>query len=224
MAGVTLLDHFKTLPDPRIERSKRHKVVDIVAITICATVSGCNNFTQVAAYAKAKEAWLKTFLELPHGIPCEHTFRRFFAALDPEAFRTSFVSWVQAVSEAIKGWWPSTGKHPGTATTPAKGSKALHLVSAWAADNGLVLGQVKIQDHSNEITAIPELLKLLALTGCLVTIDAMGCQVDIAQDILDRGADYLLAVKDNQPTFAQNIQGGYEQPARTGSSASSTAT
>lgn len=206
MAEITFLEHFSSLPDPRVERTKRHVLLDILAITICGTVAGCNSFPQIHAYAKAKEAWLKTFLALPHGIPCEHTFRRVFAALDPEAFHTCFAAWVKAVTHVLEGVVAVDGKTSRHTYDRARGTSPLHTVSAWATETHLVLGQVKTADRSNEITAIPELLRLLALEGCLVTIDAMGCQTAIAQAILESGADYLLAVKGNQETLAQDVQ------------------
>lgn len=206
MAGTSLMEHFRALPDPRVERTRRHLLLDIVAITICATVAGCNNFPEIVAYARAKETWLKTFLALPHGIPCEHTFRRLFAALDPEAFEQAFRSWVRAVSDTLRGVVAIDGKTL-RGSHDTRGERApLHLVSAWAVESHLVLGQVATDEKSNEITAIPELLRLLDLSGCLITLDAMGCQTAIAEQILSGEADYLLAVKDNQPTLAKDLQ------------------
>lgn len=206
MAGMSLMEHFAQLPDPRVDRTKRHALVDIVAITVCATVAGCNNFPEIHAYAKEKENWLRTFLGLPEGIPCEHTFRRLFAALDPEAFERCFIAWVKAVTDAVQGVVAIDGKTLRGSCDTARGLGPLHVVSAWAVENHLVLGQVATPEKSNEITAIPELLRLLDLHGCLVTIDAMGCQTAIAAQIVDAGADYLLAVKDNQPTLAKDLQ------------------
>lgn len=206
MAENPLLEHFRALPDPRVDRTKRHLLEDILAIAILATVAGCNSFPQIHAYARAKEEWLKSFLALPHGIPCEHTFRRVFAALDPEAFHRCFAGWVRTVTQTLKEVVAVDGKTSRGTFDTARGTSPLHTVSAWAAETHLVLGQVKTAEGSNEITAVPELLALLDLAGCLVTMDAMGCQVAIAQAILDREADYLLTVKGNQETLEQDVR------------------
>lgn len=205
------LIHFGQLDDPRLERKKRHNLVDIVAITIGAVIAGADGWTDVALFGRSKEAWLRTFLKLPHGIPSHDTFGRVFALLDPDAFQRCFIHWVQAVHETIQGVVAVDGKTARRSHDHGKGKKALHLVSAWATENGVALGHVKTDDKSNEITAIPELLKLLQLKGCLVTIDAMGCQRDIAQAILDAGADYLLAVKGNQETLCEDVEQEFKE-------------
>jgi predicted transposase YbfD/YdcC len=205
------LIHFGQLDDPRLDRKKRHNLVDIVAITIGAVIAGADGWTDVALFGRSKEAWLRTFLKLPHGIPSHDTFGRVFALLDPDAFQRCFIHWVQAVHETVQGVVAIDGKTARRSHDHGKGKKALHLVSAWATENGVALGHVKTDDKSNEITAIPELLKLLQLKGCLVTIDAMGCQRDIAQAILDAGADYLLAVKGNQETLCEDVEQEFKE-------------
>ncbi len=192
-------EHFGDLPDPRIERTKRHKLIDIVVIAICAVICGADDWVEVELFGESKESWFRTFLELPHGIPSHDTFTRVFARLDPDAFRLRFVEWVQVVSQITGGQVIAIdGKKMRGSAEPILGHGAIDMVSAWATENHLVLGQVKVADKSNEITAIPQLLQVLELAGCLVTIDAIGCQKEIAQTIVDQKADYLLEVKENQ--------------------------
>jgi predicted transposase YbfD/YdcC len=198
--------HFSELKDPRLARKRHHSLLDIIAITVCAVIAGADGWTDVEAFGKAKKDWLSTFLKLPNGIPSHDTFGRFFSLLDPVAFQTCFIRWVQALHEHVQGVVAIDGKTARRSHDKANGKQAIHVVSAWATENGIALGQVKVDDKSNEITAIPELLKVLQLNGCLITIDAMGCQREIAQDILDAGADYLLAVKGNQETLAADME------------------
>lgn len=198
--------HFSHIEDPRLDRKKRHSLIDIIAITVCAVIAGADAWTDVEDFGKTKEDWLRTFLKLPNGIPSHDTFGRFFSLLDPEVFQQCFIDWVRSLHETVEGVVAIDGKTARGSHDSGKGKKAVHIVSAWATQNGVALGQVKVDDKSNEITAIPELLKLLHLKGCLVTIDAMGCQRDIAQRIGDAGADYLLAVKGNQETLAEDIE------------------
>lgn len=204
-APSSFLIYFSRLEDPRLDRKKRHSLLDLIAITVCAVIAGADAWTDVEEFGKAKEAWLRTFLKLPNGIPSHDTFGRFFSLLDPVAFQECFIGWVRALHEAIQGVVAIDGKTARRSHDASQGKSAIHLVSAWATESGIALGQVKVDDKSNEITAIPELLKQLQLRGCLVTIDAMGCQRDIAQCVLDRGADYLLAVKGNQETLAEDV-------------------
>jgi predicted transposase YbfD/YdcC len=204
---VSLLYHFADLDDPRSDHTKLHGLLDLIALTLCAVVSGADAWTEVETYGLRKQAWLETFLDLPHGIPSHDTLGRVFAALDPAAFQRCFLSWMHAVVGASRGKLVAIdGKALRHSFDTARGKSALHLVSAWASANHLLLGQRAVQDKSNEITAIPELLKLLDLQGALVTIDAMGCQRQIAADIVAGGGDYVLAVKENQPTLYADVQ------------------
>ena len=203
----SLLEHFEDVEDPRIDRSKRHELLDIMAIGICAVICGADGWMGMQDFGLAKESWLRTFLDLPYGIPSHDTFGRVFARVDPIQFQRSFLGWVQDVSEATKGQTVALdGKTLRRSHDRASGREAIHMVSAWADKNRLILGQVKVDDKSNEIRAIPELLRLLALEGCIVTIDAMGCQSEIARTIREKKADYLLAVKENQPFLRRELE------------------
>ena len=196
---VSILDHFADLDDPRVERTRRHKLVDIIAIAICATICGADSWVHVDLFGRSKLEWFQTFLELPNGVPSHDTFGDVFARLDPEQFQSCFMAWTQAIAELLPGEVVAIdGKTARRSYDRAGSKRAMHLVSAWATRNTLTLGQVRTEEKSNEITAIPQLLNLLDLQGCIVTIDAMGCQREIAQQIVDGGADYLLAVKENQ--------------------------
>jgi predicted transposase YbfD/YdcC len=204
---VSLLYHFADLDDPRSDHTKLHGLLDLIALTLCAVVAGADAWTDVETYGLHKQGWLETFLDLPNGIPSHDTLGRVFAALDPAAFQRCFVSWMHAVVGASRGRLVAIdGKALRHSFDTAKGKSAIHLVSAWASANHLLLGQQAVADKSNEITAIPELLKLLDLQGALVTIDAMGCQKQIAADIVAGGGDYVLAVKENQPTLYADLQ------------------
>jgi len=201
----SILTHFRVLNDPRLERTRRHDLLDIVAITICAVICGADSWVDVEKYGAAKYDWLKGFLKLPNGIPSHDTFGRVFAALAPDEFRACFAAWVAEVADAVGV------KHVAIDGKTLRGSRsrgraALHLVSAWAAGNHLTLGQESVDEKSNEITAIPRLLAVLDLTGALVTIDAMGCQRAIARQVVERGGDYVPAVKDNQPTLYAEVE------------------
>src|SRR5262245_16979473 len=206
-APVSLLYHFADLDDPRSDHTRLHGLLDLIGLTLCAVVAGADTWTDVEAYGRHKRAWLETFLDLPNGIPSHDTLGRVFAALDPAAFQRCFVSWMHAVVGASRGRLVAIdGKALRHSFDTAKGRSAPHLVSAWASANHLLLGQQAVADKSNEITAIPALLQLLDLQGALDTIDAMGCQKAITADILAAGADYVLAVKENQPTLYADVQ------------------
>lgn len=203
---ATIESHFSELSDPRIERTKRHKLLDIMVIAICAVICGGDDYVAMADFGQAKEAWLRKYLELPNGIPSHDTFWRVFRALDPERFQRCFVSWMSALSALSGGEIVAIdGKQLRRSHDKGAGKAAIHMVSAWASANRLVLGQVKVDEKSNEITAIPQLLHCLELTGCLVTIDAMGCQTEIAKLIRERSADYLLALKGNQSNLHDDV-------------------
>jgi predicted transposase YbfD/YdcC len=209
--------HFARIRDPRINRTKEHKLTDIIAISICAIICGAQGWTDVEIFGQRKYAWLKTFLELPGDIPSHDTFGRVFALLDPQEFQDSFVEWVRLVNEITSGQVISIdGKQLRGSDDSVLGKRAIYMVSAWAEENHLVLGQRKVDAKSNEITAIPELLKILSISGCIVTIDAIGTQTKIAQTIIEREADYLLCVKENQGYLYQDICRLFEYDERQG--------
>jgi predicted transposase YbfD/YdcC len=202
---LAIKNHFRQLKDPRRRHRRKHVLIDIVVIAICAVICGCNDWQQVATFGRERYEWLKRFLELPNGIPSHDTFERVFDRLDPAAFQVCFRAWMQSLSAALGLEQVAIdGKTLRGSGTSKLG--ALHLVSAWATANHLSLGQVAVAAKSNEITAIPQLLDLLDVQGAFVTIDAMGCQKEIAAKIRARGGDYVLAVKDNQPTLLADIQ------------------
>ena len=195
-------EYFSELEDCRIDRNRRHKLIDIIVISICATLSRCEDFVEIADYGEVKKKWLKTFLELPNGIPSHDTFTRVFRRLDPEGFQRCFSNWVESLRREISGEIVSIdGKTIRRAVDKASAQAGLHVVSAWANENELSLGQVAVENKSNEIVAIPKLLALLDLQGCVVTIDAGGCYSNIASDIRDKKADYVFALKANQPSL-----------------------
>lgn len=210
LPNLAIVKFFRKLKDPRVKRRKRHLLLDIIAIAICAVIAGCDDWQQIEAFGKHRLEWLKQFLQLPNGTPSHDTFERVFDRLNPAAFQACFRDWMHALCDALGL------KHIAIDGKTLCGSrsgklKALHLVSAWAVNNHLTLGQVATDEKSNEITAIPQLLELLSLKGALVTIDAMGCQKNIAAKIVDGGGDYLLTVKDNQPTLLADIQDSFIQ-------------
>jgi len=204
--GSTIIAHFATLTDPRVERTKEHQLLDLLTIALCAIISGADEWVAMEAYGKAKREWFDTFLDLPNGIPSHDTFGRVFAALDPDQFQHCFLAWVRATVSVTDGAVIACdGKTARRSHDRDAGKAAVHMVSAWASANRLVLGQQAVDEKSNEITALPALLKLLMLKGCIVTIDAMGCQTAIAQTIIDRQADYVLALKENQETIYHEV-------------------
>jgi predicted transposase YbfD/YdcC len=207
-AILTLGEHFAALEDPRVERTKLHPLLSIVTIALCAVICGGESWDEIAEFGRTKHEWLHTFLALPNGIPSHDTFNRVFQALDPKQFEACFLSWTKAVSGVLSGVIALDGKtlrgSRGVSSDTA-GKAAIHMVSAWAAQNRLVLAQVTVDAKSNEITAIPALLRALAVEGCIVTIDAMGTQREIATQILDQGGDYVLARKENQATLYQDV-------------------
>ncbi len=209
---VALRHHFAGLIDPRGERSRRHELLDVIGIAPCAVIAGAESWTAVEAYGHAKRDWLARHFRRPNGIPSHDTLRRVFCLLDPLAFQGSFTDRIAALADCGVGsrrTIPIDGKTVRRSGRRGRGLAPLHLVSAWAGANHLSLGQVAVDDKSNEITAIPRLLDLLDLKGALVTIDAMGCQKEIAAKIVAGGGDYILPVKDNQPHLHQDIDAGF---------------
>lgn len=198
--GNSLNDFFSDLTEPR-GSNKRHKLIDIISIALCAVISGADTWEEIEEFGHAKATWFETFLELPHSIPAHDTFARIFASMDPKEFEKAFLGWVESIQSVTKGIIAVDGKT--LRRSYEKDKSPIHMVSAWALKNKVVLGQVKTGEKSNEITAIPELLKLLELEGCIVTIDAMGCQKEIAKTIIDKDADYVLGLKGNQGRFTK---------------------
>ena len=214
---ASLLRHFGQIPDPRELAKISHPLVDIIVIAICAVICGADNWCDIQDFAKQKEKWLKSFLSLPNGVPSHDTFRRVFSILSPKAFRHHFADWIKSVKQVSHGEIVSIdGKTLRRSYDKGSNKAAIHMVSAWASANSVVLGQQKVNDKSNEITAIPELLKLLELKGCIVTIDAMGTQKDIARDIIDAKADYVLALKANQPRLYEKVESFFQQAVENG--------
>src|SRR5258708_24473317 len=205
--GNIFEDYFGELPDPRVERTKRHKLLDIVAIAMCGVICGADNWVEIEEFGLIREEWLRGILELPNGIPSHDTFGRVFARLDAEAFRRSFMAWVRAVHTLTAGQVVALdGKTMRGSAEASSGKAALHVVSAWASENQMVLGQLAVEGKSNEITAIPQLLEMLVVQGCIVTVDAMGCKKKSAQAMVDAQADYLLRVKANQEHLYQDLE------------------
>jgi predicted transposase YbfD/YdcC len=208
----SVLKHFQHLQDPRVGRRRDHNIVAIVTMAILAVLSGADGFVAIETYGKAKQAWLETFLDLPNGIPSHDTFGRVFSMLEPQELEKSFLGWMSTITEKLDiKLIHVDGK-------TAKGSydresklKALHSVSAWSSEHGLVLAQQKVDSKSNEITAVPLLLKLLNLKGTVVTLDAMGAQIEIARQIHSGGGDYVLALKGNQGLLSQQVEDWFSQ-------------
>src|SRR5258708_8189670 len=202
---LSLIEHFKDLPDPRVDRTKDHDLIDILVIAICTLLCAGETFNDMEDFGHAKQDWFKTFLALRNGIPSHDTFNRVFAALDPRHFLECFLNWTQSVRQAVP---QEIVALDGKALRRAldKDQSVPYIVSAWAEGNGLVLGQLKVADKSNEITAVPELLRVLELAGCIVTLDAMGCQKKIAKEIVEADADYVLALKGNQEKVHEEVK------------------
>jgi predicted transposase YbfD/YdcC len=200
-------EHFKDLNDPRVERTRKHPLINIVFIAVCGVLSGANSFAAIQEFGLDRRTWFARFLDLTNGIPSDDTFARVLARLDPGAFEKCLLSWVQAVQQVTDHRLIAIdGKTLRGSYDRRDGKAAIHMVSAWASENKLSLGQVVVNEKSNEITAIPELLRLLDVSGALVTIDAMGCQKEIAELIREGEGDYVLAVKQNQPTLYEQVE------------------
>lgn len=209
MSPIPLFSHFAPLQDPRVDRTKQHALLDIVVIAFCAVLCGAEGWEDMEDFGKAKQGWLqeRLGLGLAHGIPSDDTFRRLFARLDPEQFGRCFLSFARSLHTYTRGEVIALdGKAVRHSFDAATGQAAIHLVSAWAAGSGLALGQVKVDSKSNEITAIPALLKLLDISGCVITIDAMGCQKAIAKQVVDKKGDYVLSLKGNQSTLHEDVR------------------
>lgn len=202
---LSLIEHFETLSDPRVDRTKDHDLIDVLIIAICTLLCGGESFNDMEDFGHAKHDWFKTFLGLRSGIPSHDTFNRVFAALDPQQFLDCFLRWTQSLRQAVA---QEIVALDGKALRRAlnKDQSVKYIVSAWAESNNLVLGQLNVADKSNEITALPQLLRVLELSGCIVTIDAMGCQKKIAREIVEADADYVLALKGNQETVHQEVK------------------
>ena len=214
---ASITEHWSKLEDPRGDCGKRHQLIEIISIAVCAVICGADSWVDVELFGNSKKEWLKTFLGLPHGIPSHDTFGKVFALLDAQQFQDRFMDWVQAVNEVTKGQLVAIdGKTIRRSHDRFIGKAAIHMVSAWASANHLLLGQTKTDAHSNEITAIPELLKMLEVSGCIVTIDAMGCQTEIARTIVDQGADYALALKKNQGQLYEDVKDLFEYERKEG--------
>jgi len=204
---TTIYEHFSDLKDPRVDRTKLHKLIDIITITICAVISGADTWVDIELYGKTKYKWLKKFLELPNGIPSHDTIARVFAKLETEQLQQCFLKWVQSISQVTFGEIVAIdGKTLRHSYDKSSDKAAIHMVSAWATANPLVLGQVKVDEKSNEITAIPKLIKVLELSGCIITIDAMGCQKEIVKQIVAKEADYLITLKKNQAYLYERVE------------------
>jgi len=203
------LRHFAELIDPRVERTREHLLQEILFITIAAVLCGADSWNDIQSYGQSKRPWLATFLKLPGGIPSHDTFNRVFSAINPEELESCFESWVRAVAKLSAGEVVSIDGKALRGSRTAGKKAIVHMVSAWASENRLVLAQRKVDDKSNEITAIPKLLKVLVLSGCVVTVDAMGCQRSIAEEIVHQQADYILAVKDNQGDLLEGVQDAF---------------
>ena len=205
--AASLFEGLKKIADPRREHQKFHSLYEILVIAICGVLSGAEHWTELEDYGEAKREWLATFLELKHGIPSHDTFRRVFILLDAVELKSVFVDWISAAVSLSQGTLVNIdGKNLRGSKEPLKGKKALNVVSAWVSEQSVVLGQIKCEEKSNEITAIPELLKILDLEGCVVTIDAMGCQTDIVKEIAEKEADYVISLKGNQGTLHQEVK------------------
>ena len=216
MPKITITDHFSAIEDPRIDRSKHHKLIDIITIAICAVICGAKGWTDIETYGRVKYEWLKQFLELPNGIPSHDTFARLFARLNPQQFQQCFLNWIKAINKITSGEVIAIdGKTLRHSYDKGAEQGAIHMVSAWATENRLVLGQLKVDKKSNEITAIPELLKVLELSGCIVTIDAMGCQKEIVKLVSEQNADYIITLKKNQGKLHQNVEQLFKSAIRT---------
>ena len=207
--SMSLMEHFSEVPDPRVLRTQRHELLDIFAMALCAVIGGADHWTEVVEFAQARQAWFATFLKLANGIPSHDTFARVFRLVDAAALESACNQWLASIAGQVQGIVAIDGKS-------VRGSRdgkehPLHIVSAWASGASVLLGQVRTAKKSNEITAIPELLKLLSIQGCIVTIDAMGCQKAIAKDIIEAKADYVLSLKTNHSHLCLQVTAWFDK-------------
>lgn len=210
--STSLIEHFSRLEDPRIERHKIYPLIEIVFLSISAVLAGCEGWEAIVEFGKTKISWLRKFLPFSAGIPVDDTVARVMSRVSPKGLQNCFISWTQSVCEVTSGEViPLDGKTVRRSFNRGSKQNAIHMVSAWASTNGVILGQVKTEEKSNEITAMPALLELLDVKGCLVTTDAMGCQTEIAKKIIDKGADYVLAVKGNQPHLYEDVRNYFKE-------------
>ena len=206
MPAISIVDAFDDLLDPRLDRTKRHHLSDILVITLCGAICGVDNWVEMERFGNAKIKWFRSFLDLPNGIPSHDTIGRVYSRLDPEVFRRSFIAWVESLAVVEAGDVIAIdGKTVRRSLDKATGASPLHLVNAWASEAGVALGQLATEKKSNEITAIPKLLEMLKVAGCIVTTDAMGCQREIASMLIDQGADYALQLKGNHPVVHKEV-------------------
>jgi predicted transposase YbfD/YdcC len=213
-SGKSLIEHLKQVPEPRVKRTRRHELMDILVIALCAVLGGADDWVEIVLFAKAKKQWFEKFLKLPNGIPSHDTFGRVFRILDSEVLEQVCIAWLQSIAGQVQGVVAIDGK---SLCGSRDGKKSpLHIVSAWACQNSMLLGQVQTDKKSNEITAIPELLKLLSIKGCIVTIDAMGCQKAITKAIVDSEADYVLNLKSNHRHLHLQVASWFEKSHETG--------
>lgn len=207
MDSMRFADYFSELPDPRLDRQKRHSLMEILFVAVCAVICGATSFVDMADFGKAKIDWLKERLDLEYGIPSHDTFGRVFSLIDPEAFRACFIDWTQAISEAVGGDMIAfDGKTLRHSFDTATGLSAIHVMNAWSSANDFCLGQMKVDGKSNEITAMPILLKMMDIEGSVVTADALNCQKEIAGQIVDQGGDYVLALKGNHQLLYEDTK------------------
>jgi predicted transposase YbfD/YdcC len=212
MVTSRLVNAFSSVREPRVERTRRHDLVDILVVALLAVINGSTAWSDMEGFAHVRLAWLRTFLKLPNGAPSEDTFRRVFEAIDPREFGSAVTAIIEDLVVELAGKVVALdGKTMRGSVDRKRGKGALHVVSAWVSELGISLGQICVDEKSNEITAIPELLKTIDVAGATITIDAMGCQKTIADTIIERGADYILAVKENQPTLHASLQAAFEQ-------------
>lgn len=209
------LQYFNDIEDHRINRKKLHPLVNIIAIAIGAVICKAESWQEIHLFGMAKREWFEKFLDLKNGIPCCDTFRRFFTALDPNKFEECFLTWTHSLVERINTETINIDGKTIRRATRMNSENPIHIVSAWASENEIVLGQIKVKEKSNEITAIPELLDALFLSGAVVTIDAMGCQKEIVGKIVDKGADYVLALKQNQPNLYNDVVRSFDSKINT---------